>query len=243
MRPVVLILGSGSDIGAELARQYAEQEHPVYLLGRDPTRLQSLENALSGSRSPRVRGYICDITDDERFEAVLSDLDPFPEIVIVTAGLMLENETPDADAIRELMRVNAESPAIRLQQMASEFERRGIAGVLVGVSSLAGERGRGSNYPYGAAKAAFTAYLSGLRHRMHGTGIHFMTVLPGFVQTKMIAGMQTPKSLTIAPDDMAERIRVGIEKRVNVVYSGLAWRVIRLILMLLPEWMFKRTKL
>ena len=243
MRPAVMILGSGSDLGAELARQYAEREHPVYLLGRDAERLQHLENALGGCRSPQVRGYVCDLLDDERFESVLADLDPFPEIVIITAGTMTGLEAPTAEAVRELMRVNAEAPAIRLEQMMTEFEQREIQGVLVGVSSLAGERGRRSNYPYGAAKAAFTTYLSGLRHRMFGSGIHVMTVLPGFVQTKMLEGMQTPALLTIGPEEMAARIRLGIERRRDVVYSGSIWRLIQWILILLPEWLFKRTNL
>lgn len=243
IKPPVLILGSGSDLGAQIAAQYVARDHPVYLLGRNLQRLDRLRHSLSEKASCPVVGFVCDVTDYTNFVSIVANLNPFPGIVIVTAGVMSRSDPADMLDIQELMRINAEGPSQCLQHMASEFELRDIAGVLVGVSSLAGERGRASNYAYGASKAAFTTFLSGLRHRYHGTGLHVMTVLPGFIRTKMISGLETPGFLTTSPDKMASRILLAIERRENVVYPNHLWRLIRLILVFMPESMFKRSAL
>lgn len=108
------------------------------------------------------------------------------------------------------------------------------------ISSVAGDRERASNYYYGAAKAAMTAYLSGLRARLFSKNVHVMTVLPGFVRTKMIAHIQTPPKLTASPEQVEHDILKGMHKHSSVVYSKWIWRYIVLVIKHIPEIIFKR---
>src|ERR1700709_2942426 len=100
------------------------------------------------------------------------------------------------------MRTNYEGPALILGMFAERFLKRG-AGSIIGISSVAGDRGRGSNYIYGSAKAGFSAFLSGLRNRLASKGVHVITVKPGFVDTKMTEGMNLPSLLTAQPEEVA----------------------------------------
>lgn len=114
---------------------------------------------------------------------------------------------------------------------------------IVGVSSVAGERGRRSNYPYGSAKAGFTAYLSGLRQRLHSHGIHVLTVKPGFVRTRMTAHMDLSPLLTAEPEEVARALVRAQEKGKSVVYVRRVWRPVMALIRLLPEGVFKRLSL
>jgi short-subunit dehydrogenase len=108
------------------------------------------------------------------------------------------------------------------------------------VSSVAGDRGRASNFIYGSAKAGFTAFLSGLRARLSRKNVHVITVKPGFVDTRMTAGMNLPPLLTAQPDEVAAAVLKAHAKGANVIYVGRIWRFIMLVIRLLPEPIFKR---
>jgi len=111
---------------------------------------------------------------------------------------------------------------------------------IVGVSSVAGDRGRQSNYPYGSAKAGFTAYLSGLRQRLHAQGIGVLTVKPGFVRTRMTAHLDLPPLVTGEPEEVARALVRAQEKGRNVIYVRGIWRPIMALIRLIPEVVFKR---
>ena len=140
------------------------------------------------------------------------------------------------------MRTNYEGPSLLLGVFAERFLARGT-GSIVGVSSVAGDRGRGSNYVYGSAKAGFSAFLSGLRNRTAGSGVHVMTVKPGFVRTKMTAGMQLPELLLAEPADVGEAIFKGLSKRRNEIYTGPIWFYVMFVIRNIPEILFKKLKL
>ena len=129
-----------------------------------------------------------------------------------------------------------------LNIVAADYAAR-QKGIIVGISSVAGNRGRQSNYIYGSAKAAFTAYLSGLRNKLFHNGVHVMTVLPGFVNTKMTAHLKLPRLLTAQPEEVAEAVYKGTLKKRNVIYVKWFWRWIMLIIALVPESVFKKKKL
>ena len=119
-----------------------------------------------------------------------------------------------------------------------DFEKR-RSGFIVGISSVAGDRGRKSNYVYGAAKAALTAYLSGLRNRLYGAQVHVLTVKPGFVATKMTEKLDLPGKLTTQPEEVAEDIYRAQQNGKNVLYTKWIWRWVMLIIKIIPEWKFK----
>ena len=122
--------------------------------------------------------------------------------------------------------------------IANDFEDR-RSGFMVGISSVAGDRGRKNNYIYGSAKAALTAYLSGLRNRLYDAQVHVMTVKPGFVATKMTEGMDLPEKLTAQPEEVAEDIYKAQQKNKNVLYTKWMWRWVMMMIKMIPEWKFK----
>ena len=145
--------------------------------------------------------------------------------------------------IETLFRINLVSAAVILEQAADYFGRRG-AGVIVALSSVAGDRGRQSNYLYGASKAGLTALLSGLRNRLHAKGVAVVTVKPGFVDTPMLYGRPLPASFLVAsPDRVAADIVTAIERHRDVVYTPWYWRGIMAAIRLLPETLFKRLRM
>ncbi len=142
----------------------------------------------------------------------------------------------DPEAATKVMMTNYVGPA---RVMGALVEHMDPSGTLIGISSVAGDRGRAKNYVYGSAKAGFTAFLSGLRNRLAKTGIHVMTVKPGFVATRMTAGMDLPKRLTASPEEVAEAIFEGHAKRRDVIYTRPIWSMIMTIICLIPEFSFK----
>ena len=116
-------------------------------------------------------------------------------------------------------------------------------GTIIGISSVAGDRGRASNFVYGSAKAGFSAVLSGLRNAHAKHGLHVLTVKPGFVATKMTAGMDLPPLLTAQPRDVADAIIKAQLRGRNVIYTKSLWWLIMTIIRHIPEGIFKRLSL
>jgi len=140
-----------------------------------------------------------------------------------------------------VLRSNFEGPASLFTVLANRMAARG-SGTLLGISSVAGERGRAANYVYGSAKAGFTAFLSGLRNRLarDKTGVHVVTVLPGFVYTQMTQGMDLPAKLTAQPTEVAQAIVNAVEKQRDVIYVRPVWQAVMLAIRNIPEFQFKK---
>ena len=174
----------------------------------------------------------------------MRDLPKLPDVVVCVVGLLGEQRQSETDleAAVRVMRSNYEGPATILSVVANLFEARG-SGTIIGVSSVAGDRGRATNYVYGSAKAGFTAFLSGLRNRLAKKGVHVMTVKPGFVATRMTEGMKLPAALTATPDAVADQIYVGFLKRKDVVYAKAIWWLVMSVIGAIPEGVFKKLKI
>lgn len=240
----VLILGATSDIGRALAREYASHGAALHLAGRDIERLGQDRDDLVARYGVAVQVHRLDILEPEDDVRLLSAIDPFPDVTVCVIGLM----EPQAELARDpkrserVLRTNFNGPVRLLGQIANLYEARGGGG-LVGVSSVAGDRGRATNYVYGSAKAGFTAWLSGLRNRLQGSGVHVLTVKPGFVRTRMTEGMDLPAALTASPAELARDIRIAQQARRDVIYRRRVWRLIMLVIRCIPERVFKRLSL
>ena len=237
-----LIIGASSDIGRAVARRLADDGYGLQLAGRDPERLEreARDVGLRSGAAPAL--HLCDVLDEDGGAAMLERLDPLPDVAVCVVGALGERGESDAVAVGRTMRANYVGPAQLMGALGERFARRG-SGTLVGVSSVAGERGRGSNHVYGSAKAGFTAFLSGLRNRLFASGVHVVTVKPGFVRTRMIEGMDHPALLTAEPEEVADAIARAIRRRRDVVYVRRIWRPIMAALRAIPEGVFKRMKL
>jgi decaprenylphospho-beta-D-erythro-pentofuranosid-2-ulose 2-reductase len=175
---------------------------------------------------------------------LLDALPALPEVVVMVAGLLGEQPRAETDAAHaaEVMRTNFEAPALFLAEVANRMAARG-SGTIIGISSVAGERGRATNYVYGAAKAGFTAFLSGLRNRLAKQGVHVITVKPGFVATRMTEGMNLPKALTAEPKEVADAVLAAFDRGRDVVYVRRIWWPVMAVIKAIPEPVFKKLKI
>nr|WP_234886610.1 SDR family oxidoreductase [Sinorhizobium saheli] len=233
-------MGARSDIGKAVAHKFAELGHPIQLAARQSKTLGAEKTNLQLRYGVPVTLHEFDALLTETHAQFLAMLPELPEIAVSIVGLMGSQEGSERDHLLAscVMRSNYEGPANILALLANRFEERG-SGTLVGVSSVAGERGRATNYVYGSAKAGFTAFLSGLRNRLAKRGVHVVTVLPGYVATKMTEGINLPARLTAQPSEVAEGIVVAVKRKKDVIYVRPVWRLIMLIIRLIPEGLFK----
>jgi decaprenylphospho-beta-D-erythro-pentofuranosid-2-ulose 2-reductase len=240
----VLILGAASDIGIALAREYGKAGHALVLAARDASRLGTDAEDFRVRYQIPVSTIEWDVLSPNGGTAEISALPDLPDTVICVVGLLGDQAASERDGAtsERVMRTNYVGPALILGEIANRFEARG-SGCIIGISSVAGDRGRASNYIYGAAKAGFTAFLSGLRNRLAAKGVHVLTVKPGFVNTRMTAGMKLPKPLTAEPDEVARAIFAAASRRKDVVYVRPIWWLIMHVIRAIPERMFKRMKI
>ncbi len=243
-KPPVLILGARSDIGKATAHAYAALGHPIQLAARNAETLEADRIDMALRHNVEVSAHEFDALENASHPAFVDGLPALPEIAVCVVGYMGEQsdneQNPEAALV--VLRSNFEGPANILAILANRFEDRGH-GTLVGISSVAGERGRATNYVYGSAKAGFTAFLSGLRNRLAKKDVHVVTVLPGFVATRMTEGMDLPAKLTAQPEEVAQAIIKAVAKEKNVIYVRPIWQLIMLIIRNIPEGIFKGMKI
>ena len=237
-----IILGATSAMARALARAVSARGDAVLLAGRDMVDLGALAEdcALRGARLAEAVRF--DARDPGGFASVLERASQEDGVLnaAVFVGSMPEQAEIDADPtlIDGTVIDSFTGPARFLQMLAPMIEERG-AGTVVGVGSVAGDRGRVGNYVYGATKAGFHTYLSGLRNRLTRAGGHVVTVKPGFVDTAMTWGLPG-MFLVAAPEKVASDILTAVRKRRNVIYTPFFWRYIMLIIRAIPEPIFKK---
>lgn len=238
----VLIIGGTSDIGRATARVYADKGWRVTLTCRDDTAGRREADHIATATTAFTELRHLDILDSSSFGPFVNSLVDLPDTVVCVIGLLPDQARAASDIAYAsiAMRTNFEGPAMLLGMIAELFEKRGN-GTIVGVSSVAGNRGRASNYVYGSAKAGLTAYLSGLRGRLWRSGVRVVTITPGFVRTRMTAGMNLSRLLTAEPAEVAMAIFQAAETRPrDVVYVRRSWRYVMGIIDTMPEILFKR---
>ena len=242
----VLVVGATSAIAEAAARRWAARGDSLYLAARREPLLQAIAEDL------RVRGakqVACERFDVSmhgehdalftRAEAAIGPLD----CVLIAHGTLPDQEAALADAdlaMREIER-NGMSTVSLVLRAARRFESR-KAGTIAVITSVAGVRGRASNFVYGSAKALVSTLLEGLRHRMHGKGVAVIDIRPGFVDTPMTAAFRKG-ALWASPDRVARDIVCAVDRRASVVYTPWFWRWIMLLIRHVPEFLFVRTRL
>jgi len=239
-KATVLILGARSDIGKAVAHKFASLGHPIQLAARNVDNLITDKNDIELRHRVSCTLHEFDVLATDSHAAFVDALPELPHIAVCAVGLMGQQSIDERDnaSAAVVMRSNYEGPAIILALLANRFEERG-SGIIVGISSVAGERGRAKNYVYGSAKAGFTAFLSGLRNRLSKRGVHVVTVLPGFVATQMTEGINLPPMLTAQPNEVADAIVRATQAKRDMIYVRPTWRLIMLAIRNIPERIFK----
>jgi short-subunit dehydrogenase len=242
MSKYCLILGSNSDIGQALAYKFASNGYAIILASRNIDDYQiRLQQDNSIRHNVAVVAAKFNGSEYDEHDNFWISLPVLPEIVISVFGYLGEQELAMKD-FNEAYKIINSNYLGHVSLINSYVQKvRGVKDVtIIGISSVAGERGRKSNYIYGSAKAAFTTYLSGLRNDLFENNIHVMTVIPGFVKTKMLGDLKTHNLLTATPEKVSSSIYEAFHRKRNVVYVYPIWRYIMFIIKSIPEFLFKR---
>lgn len=241
-----VIFGASSAIAEETARQLALRGAELFLVARRQDKLDLMAADLAVRGAAKVTSYIMDMNDFAAHQACLDSAQKQLgqlDLVLVAHGTLGDQQACEQSVELTLDELNTNGVSViaLLTPLANLMANQGH-GTIVVISSVAGDRGRQSNYVYGAAKALVTTFLQGLRNRLSKQGVHVVTVKPGFVDTPMTAAFD--KGLLWAkPEAIARGILQAVDKQKNVVYLPFFWRYIMLIIGHIPEFVFKKLSL
>ncbi|MBI5257583.1 MAG: SDR family oxidoreductase [Burkholderiales bacterium] len=243
----ILIIGATSAIAEATARRWAAQGHALCLLGRHAQRLQTLADDLKVRGAAAAHCAVLDVNDFAAhagvLEAATSALQGL-DLVLIAHGTLGDQKACERDVAATLQELNTNALSViaLLTLLANRFEAQRSGSIAV-IGSVAGDRGRQSNYVYGTAKGALGLFLQGLRNRLQPAGVQVLTIKPGFVDTPMTAAFDKKGPLWATPDAVARDIVSAIERRRDVLYTPWFWRGIMMIIRLIPERVFKRLRL
>ncbi len=242
----ILIIGATSAIAQETAKLFAQQRETFFLVGRDADKLEAIAADLKVRGAPKVVYTTRDLNEFDQhptlIEQAYTSLEGL-DTVLIAHGTLDDQHTCEQDYAKaeQALRTNFLSVVSLLTPIANRLEKQRYGCIAV-ISSVAGDRGRQSNYVYGTAKGALTLFLQGLRNRLQPANVCVLTIKPGFVDTPMTAPFK--KGLLWAkPETIAKGIYRAIQKRKNTVYLPWFWWPIMLIIKAIPEPIFKRMKL
>jgi len=227
-----------------VAEKFASEKYAIQLAARNVQRLLPFQSDLAIRFGCKVSLHEFNAVDFASHQAFFDQLYVKPDVTVCVFGYLGDNEQAltDWSKAETIINTNYTGAVSILNIVAAHYAAQG-SGVIAGISSVAGQRGRQSNFLYGSAKAGLTAYLSGLRNYLFHKGVHVATIQPGFVYTKMTENLKLPPLLTARPVEVGDAVYAAVVKKKNVVYVKWFWRYIMLIITCIPEFMFKKMKL
>jgi decaprenylphospho-beta-D-erythro-pentofuranosid-2-ulose 2-reductase len=242
----ILILGATSAIAMAVARRLLAPSAHFFLVARNPAKLEAVRRDLLTRGAAAVTVCAADLDDTAVHPRILSDAVQALgaiDLALIAHGILGDQERAQSDYAHAeaILQTNLLSAVSLITWLANYFETA-RHGTLAAISSVAGDRGRKSNYVYGASKGAMSIFLDGVRNRIDRAGVHVLTVRPGFVATPMTAHL--PKGpLFASPDKVAQGIVKAITQRKDVAYVPGFWAPIMFIIRSIPEFAFKRLNL
>lgn len=242
----ILIIGATSAIAEHCARIWAQHGHALFLVARNEERLEAIANDLRIRGAAQVGVFKLDVNDFDKHQSMLDETKQSLggiDTVLIAHGTLSDQKACEQDVTLTMaeIRTNALSIIALLTLVANHFEAQ-RCGTIAVISSVAGDRGRASNYVYGSAKATVNAFTSGLRQRLRKSNVAVVTIKPGFVDTPMTAGLK--KGLLWAkPQMVAKNIIKAIEQQKDEVYTPSFWRVAMTIIKYIPSKLFSKLAL
>lgn len=242
----VLVIGATSSIAEHCARIWATKGDALYLVARNEVRLQTIAADLKVRGAAQTGTYCTDLNEMDRHAALLKAAEAAMggiDTVLIAHGT-LSNQKACEQSVEETLieiKTNALSTISLLTLIANRFEAK-QAGTIAVISSVAGDRGRASNYLYGSAKAMITAFTSGLRQRLHKSNVAVVTIKPGFVDTPMTAGFKKGLLWT-KPEAVAATIVKAIDGKKSEVYVPAFWWAVIAVIKAIPNAIFRRINL
>jgi short-subunit dehydrogenase len=242
----IMIIGATSAIVQAVTRLFATEGHSLFLVARNKDKLQAIATDLRLRGAGYVEACVMDVLEYNRHASVIMTAEEKMgglDLAVVAHGTLPDQQACERsfDLTRQELEINCLSTISFLTHIANFFETK-KNGTIAVISSVAGERGRQSNYVYGTAKGAVSIFLQGLRNRLQKCGVKVLTIKPGLVDTPMTSAF--PKGMLWAtPDKVARDIHHAIQFSKDITYSPFFWRIVMLIIRLIPERLFKNLRL
>ena len=246
MQKNILIIGATSAIAKATLRLYAEQNHNLFLVARNETLLQNIAEDAKIRGANQVEWQALDLSNLEQHASLLETIyQTYPKIdIVLIAHGTLPNQQACQDNLETALQeinINALSTISLLTLLANRFETQKSGSIAV-ITSVAGDRGRQSNYVYGAAKSMVSTFLQGLRNRLNDSSVQVLDIKPGFVDTPMTAEFKKG-ALWAQPEQVANSIIKAINNNRNTLYTPWFWWGIMMVIRNIPEFIFKKLKL
>lgn len=235
-----LFIGATSDIGIATEEEFAKHGFELFLIGRNEKRLEEISNHINVLSSKKPKYYVVDLKDYQKLKTVIDDIfkEHVIDVVLIFQGY-LPKDIYDEEEITNTIEINYTSCIMSCNFVIKHMLKQ-KHGVVIGVSSVAGDRARPSNFLYGSSKAGFSFYLEGLRYCMASKNIHIITVKPGFIKTKMTKDIAFPEFLTGEKEAVARDIYEAMTNKKDVVYSPSIYKYIMQGLKLIPSFVMKK---
>lgn len=243
----IVIIGASSTIAQKYSEKWAKKGAKLFLVARNREKLQAISNDLKIKGASSIEIYCADLTKNELHQDILQKANDFLgdkiDVALIAHGTLPNQEECEKSLELTLQEFsnNCLSTVSLLTLLGNKFEEQ-KSGTIAVISSVAGDRGRASNYVYGSAKSALTVFCSGLRARLSKVGANVLTIKPGFVDTNMTKDLDLPGILVAKPEKVASEIDNAINKGLGEIYTPKFWWIIMTIIKLIPEPIFKKLK-
>jgi len=236
----VLIIGASSDCGKQIAKKFASKNFNLILASRDQNKLIEIKNDILKKNKVKCQVLNFDICNHD-FNSFFQQLETKPDILISTIGINQEKKIFDQDEFYNVINTNYVKLVLFIENIIQKYHHSDQYLSIIVFSSIAGERGRSYNYIYGSSKSALTQYLSGLRQKYNSSNINIITIIPGYIKTKMLKNKNTNIFLTTSTNKIADIVYNAYTKKKDVVYTPF-WFFISVLIKIIPEFIYKKLK-
>ena len=233
----ILVIGGNSDIGYATAKVFAQNKYNIHLVSRNISELEIKKKEIESLYKVDCKITSINILNEENINNFFSENLESPEIILITVGYM----EVDEKNYEKIASINYVSPMVFIEKSLTKYKTQKKLNTIIGISSVAGDRGKKKNCVYSSSKSAFSSYLDGLRQRLYTNGIHVITVKPGFVQTKMSKKFKLPKIMISNVNFVGNKIFKAYKSKKNILYVPGYWSIIMFFYKLIPEKLFTIT--
>ena len=231
----ILVIGGNSDIGYATAKVFAQNKYNIHLVSRNISELEIKKKEIESLYKVDCKITSINILNEENINNFFSENLESPEIILITVGYM----EVDEKNYEKIASINYVSPMVFIEKSLTKYKTQKKLNTIIGISSVAGDRGKKKNCIYNSSKSAFSSYLDGLRQRLYSSGIHVITVKPGWVKTKMTKNLKLPKIFISNVNYVGNKIFKSYKSKKNTLYVPSFWSIIMFFYKMVPETIFK----